>query len=355
MSIYTGYKCPVCDQVFAAGDDVVVCPECGTPHHRACYQKTGHCANEEGHASGKQWEPRREEAAAPHDGVHPDAGSGVVVCGRCGSDNPPGSVNCQVCGYRLEAQDEQNPYRPAYHQPPQGPGYSQYGQGQASGGWQAGPQQQGAYRPGSPYPFVMPQVDLMEEIVSEITAKEICDYVGPNNLTFLYKFKAMAKMGSSVSVNWCGFLGFFYCFYRKMYKLGAIYLAAFMAVMVPSLVVASQYMAEVIEKTGGFTLEAPMVVTPGYVKVAIASFVLWGVMILSAIINTLTFNRLYMKHCFRNIHEIKTNGRFSTGSSDYVFALARRGGVNLNAVLITMAGLFLGNNLISFILSIFAK
>ena len=36
---FTEYKCPVCDKQFKKGDDVVVCPECGAPHHRECYEK----------------------------------------------------------------------------------------------------------------------------------------------------------------------------------------------------------------------------------------------------------------------------------------------------------------------------
>lgn len=40
---FTEYKCPVCDKQFKKGDDVVVCPECGAPHHRECYEKEGHC------------------------------------------------------------------------------------------------------------------------------------------------------------------------------------------------------------------------------------------------------------------------------------------------------------------------
>ena len=29
---YTGETCPVCNQVFQEDDDIVVCPDCGTPH-----------------------------------------------------------------------------------------------------------------------------------------------------------------------------------------------------------------------------------------------------------------------------------------------------------------------------------
>ena len=44
------YKCPVCEEQFKKGDDIVVCPECGTPHHRECYENIGHCFNKDKHS-----------------------------------------------------------------------------------------------------------------------------------------------------------------------------------------------------------------------------------------------------------------------------------------------------------------
>ena len=44
MSLYKGYKCAACGNVFDENDDVVVCPECGAPHHRSCYLEKGQCA-----------------------------------------------------------------------------------------------------------------------------------------------------------------------------------------------------------------------------------------------------------------------------------------------------------------------
>lgn len=43
------YICPVCQNAFNDSDDVVFCPECGTPHHRECWQKNGKCFNEQLH------------------------------------------------------------------------------------------------------------------------------------------------------------------------------------------------------------------------------------------------------------------------------------------------------------------
>ncbi len=49
-------KCPVCNNIFKDDDDIVVCPECGTPHHRECYKENGKCGNHEKHYDGYNWE-----------------------------------------------------------------------------------------------------------------------------------------------------------------------------------------------------------------------------------------------------------------------------------------------------------
>lgn len=49
--------CPVCDKVFTENDEIVVCPECGTPHHRDCYFSLGSCKNEPLHKSGFSYKP----------------------------------------------------------------------------------------------------------------------------------------------------------------------------------------------------------------------------------------------------------------------------------------------------------
>ena len=43
------YFCPVCGNDFTEDDDVVFCPECGTPHHRSCWMENGKCINENLH------------------------------------------------------------------------------------------------------------------------------------------------------------------------------------------------------------------------------------------------------------------------------------------------------------------
>lgn len=49
MSKFSGADCPVCRAAFVETDDIVVCPDCGTPHHRHCYAELSACGNKERH------------------------------------------------------------------------------------------------------------------------------------------------------------------------------------------------------------------------------------------------------------------------------------------------------------------
>lgn len=43
MSRFKGIECPVCLAAFGENDDIVVCPDCGAPHHRHCYKELSAC------------------------------------------------------------------------------------------------------------------------------------------------------------------------------------------------------------------------------------------------------------------------------------------------------------------------
>lgn len=59
---YEKATCPVCEKNFTETDDIVVCPDCGTPHHRGCYTALHGCANENRHAGGYEWRLPEENA-----------------------------------------------------------------------------------------------------------------------------------------------------------------------------------------------------------------------------------------------------------------------------------------------------
>ena len=91
MSKYTGLECPVCKNTFKEDDDIVVCPECGAPYHRTCYQKEGHCIYEDKHGTDQAWQAKEH--------VHQEAGD--KKCPRCGTVNPSDSLFCSKCGQSL--------------------------------------------------------------------------------------------------------------------------------------------------------------------------------------------------------------------------------------------------------------
>ncbi len=98
MAHYTGVHCPVCDKKFTDEDDIVVCPVCGTPHHRACYQQEGRCAFEEQHIKGHTWEPSGRDT---YTGQERTDHASSTACPSCGANNPPSGLFCQICGTPL--------------------------------------------------------------------------------------------------------------------------------------------------------------------------------------------------------------------------------------------------------------
>ncbi len=61
MLSYEGQPCIKCGKPFTADDDIVVCPECGTPYHRACYKEAGTCINTDLHRQHISWQDQRAE------------------------------------------------------------------------------------------------------------------------------------------------------------------------------------------------------------------------------------------------------------------------------------------------------
>ncbi len=327
MSNYTGYRCPVCGKAFAQGDDVVVCPDCGAPHHRECYRSLGRCAYEEKHAAGEAWSPATaagEEEGAPQQPA-------AILCPRCGSHNPAGNIFCQVCGQQLTAGQAPPQDSPQGYRSPQG------------SGWAPGAAQ-GA---GAPPPWVQELfTEMMEEpeIAPGISNREVCDYVGPNNLVFLMRFQRLLRSGAKISVNWCAlFFSFLYCFYRKMYKMGVILLCLTIASMVPVLLAFMPLMPTFSEmlQQGALTVESlnallQMPIAQPYVMASnIASFVQLAIRLFCG----LFFNPAYCKQVCRGIQTVRERGHFSSGSPEYRYALIRQGGVNANAVLLAFCSL----------------
>lgn len=301
MPNYTGNSCPACGKVFGEGDDIVVCPVCGSPHHRECYKATGHCGNEELHATGQRWEadPSIFKDEQPQDGF---------ACRQCGTVNPAGNIFCQACGHRMGAEPTHDNNRQS-----------------------------------SPSSFtdfmqMQSQVDYTQTLVEDITVKEVCDYVGPSSLSFVMKFKMLLGRGG-MSFNWGAFFfGFYYCFYRKMYKLGAVLLGLYVLSAIPSGYYSAVAISDILAAGGtlGFPIEF-IVDGRGYQGLMLASGLTRMVTLGSTIYCGFFFNKLYFAHTLSGIRQVRETGHFSTGSQQYSYKLGAAGGVNRGAVLLLVS------------------
>ncbi len=206
MGKYTGQACVACGKLFEEQDDVVVCPICGAPHHRACYLQENHCALEEKHVQGHQWTEQQPKSWGEQNESKFD-GEASLRCPSCNTLNPYGAIFCQLCGTKLNP-PEQASRQEFYQQEQQTP-------------------------PPIPFPpFTTPYGGLSaEDEINGISAKDMVLYVGPNSYYFLPKFKDMAQRGRNFGWNWSAFFfHFFYYFFRKMYLVGGILLGVFLAI-----------------------------------------------------------------------------------------------------------------------------
>ncbi|MFQ9901756.1 MAG: RING finger protein [Ruthenibacterium sp.] len=103
MNDYVGCVCSVCNKPFAAGDDIVVCPECGTPPPRLLPGRGRLRARS---AARRGLCLAAAAAARPAGGraAGQPAGGAPRVCPACGVQNRPGALFCENCG---------TPFRPA--------------------------------------------------------------------------------------------------------------------------------------------------------------------------------------------------------------------------------------------------
>lgn len=161
---YTNQNCPVCSKSFSADDDIVVCPLCGTPHHRECYKQNGECGNYDKHNEGFRWSPTETETV-----------EGPTETVQETQENP--------------VFNEQNiPVPPLF------------GTG------------------------VNPLSQFPKQIEEDVETAEVADFVQMNSIKYLQNF--FSGKVNKKSFNWAAFFFTpYWFFYRKLYKLGAIFLA----------------------------------------------------------------------------------------------------------------------------------
>lgn len=223
MADYTGKKCTVCDRSFSRDDDIVVCPDCGTPYHRECYLEKGECINYELHESGGSWS---EEQQSDRTEFSTDD---AIKCPRCGTENPPKTLFCESCGLPLgmKTSGAQQGFNDVN------------GQNMNAGPMGMGPMGMGPMGMGPMgMPFVQTQKVTPDTDFDGNTAGEYASYVGQNRLYFLAQFLKFSKTKSKSSFSFVGFLfPEYYFFYRKMYGKGILIFLLTLLISIPSMII----------------------------------------------------------------------------------------------------------------------
>jgi ribosomal protein L37E len=333
---FNGIKCPVCKTPFKDGDDIVVCPECGTPHHRECYEIENRCAYEERHAQGFNFE---EEKADKENG-ETNENDNTIICQRCRAVNQKGMFYCGRCGFPLSAQNQQ---------------YNQYNGQNTRNNPNMGGFGVNFTNPMDPMAGVDPEQDMGDGV----TAGELSKFVQNNTHYFIRIFNNI-KNFSKGRFNFCAF--FFsggYLLYRKMYKIGAIITAVMLFLWTAELYIhyctpAGQRMIELMNNyysnASNYT-EAMNSLYKGISEMSLINLLLLCTMyfcsiaqLVLRIIVGIFANRWYFKHCKTKIHGIKAENNNPENQ------IQAKGGVN-TAIAISLIAVYFVIEFVPFFLA----
>lgn len=311
------YKCPVCNEQFTKNDDIVVCPECGAPHHRECYELENRCFFEDKHSDDFSFEQLNNEENNA-DETAQDNDANTVVCKICNTENPKETFYCCKCGAPLNEQDRQT----------------------------ANSNQQNGQPGGFPFgvPFGQTQVinpfDPMaglksDEIIADnVTAGEMSKFVGKSTPYFLRIFSNIKKYNKS-RFNFSAFLfSGMYFLYRKMILLGSIFSILLIGFVVAEAYIQMQPFYQTASSTVfnavnsgqyiGSLLNIPGVDQKDLLITFIPAFLELLRMVMMIVCGAIA-NRCYYKHCTKKINAVKADNT----SDDVSKTLEEKGGVNL--------------------------
>lgn len=203
MSDYIGTRCIVCSEKFSTDDDIVVCPECGTPYHRDCYNKEGKCVNDVLHKTGGSWKPAYDTGNSAENNA-------ATVCRHCGNVNPPMTLFCYRCGMPSDnISNDSDMSKQTYRGIDINESPDAYNANNSDG------------FPGINAYLINFSDPLCgfnpEEDVEGVKMADLGDFVGSNTHYYLPIFKRFKETGHTLSWNFCAMLfPELYFSYRKM-------------------------------------------------------------------------------------------------------------------------------------------
>ncbi len=226
MQEYENKRCDCCGEKFQKDDEIVVCPECGTPIHKKCWN--GHCPNEARHAEGFDWEAQQAEESQEK-----PAGQTAVYCEICGQPFTEGDdiVYCPDCGTPTHRECRERLGRC--------PNETRHAEGFSWSAQRARPLLMEQWIE-SLDPELFQKESGAEHTCFGVRPMELIHFLGVRNFStprFYTLFFSMADTGRKISFNFfAGLLMPFYQFYRKMAGPSALLAAAVLVMGIPQLV-----------------------------------------------------------------------------------------------------------------------
>jgi len=289
MFFYEGQSCPVCGKRFTETDDIVTCPVCGAPHHRACWQQDGHCHFEATHGTPQQWSRQTDNGTAT--AQHTSAEN---LCPHCGAPNVQYAEFCGRCGRALKTNEWRSADRP--HHPNNAP-FHEYSPFRT------------AYDP-------LGGVPHSEPFDEDVTAEDLAICVGGNTAYYLPRFQKIQN-GRSVQWNWLAFLITpYWLLYRKQYVLGI--LVSLFHLVYFALNYTVFYLSGALTANGIDPFQ--MSYDAGYFPVL---FLLSIAMVVMRLLFGLFANQMYLRTCKKRVRTAKEND-----PADFRTTLKTLGGVS---------------------------
>lgn len=313
---YKDKRCPVCGVPFDDNDDIVVCPECGTPQHRVCYERLGKCANAEKHGADFAWNKAEDEEQS--------------ICPSCGAKNPKDAMFCSECSHPLgnDASNDASKGQGARSNQPFGNGANPQGVPFGFGG----------FDPSAVYSSY--GISMDEEFAPDVTASDCESYVKNNAFYYIPVFKNIKRFGRSrFNLSSALFSGAWFL-YRKLYLAGSIVLLIIAGCFVTEAFFINDFIRTFseIQQTLGAAAGSVQIVnyalnnleTTELIKFllpCIANIVMFVTMFICG----LTGNRIYFNHTVKKIKKTK-----DSKPSNLKDALGSAGGVNTVAAVAVM-------------------
>lgn len=214
MPKYYGCPCEGCGEPLTLKDDIVVCPDCGAPYHRTCYEKLGRCIHSPAHAAGYEWHFPYQDAE-------------LRTCPSCGERTLRSEETCRCCGAALppetEADEQLNDRKAAQDEQHSGFDYERF-------------YRQYEQQTMDPLHRNLQAAFGKDELIDGIPSSDWMTYIGTAAPAYLNDYSRMQLQHTKISMCFSALVfGPFYFFYRKAWKPAFGFLAAELVVALPTL------------------------------------------------------------------------------------------------------------------------